>query len=103
MKKILLFIIFLGCTKLYAQQTRISGTITDSLTKQPINGASITVKGKIAGTITDSKGNYSLNTDRLKFPLILQISTVGYGNKEITVSSPGNSNNISLNPIGCSA
>jgi len=99
MKRLFLIIMFLSCAKLYAQQTRISGTITDSLTNQPINGASITVKGKIAGTITDSKGNYSLNAVHLKFPLILQVSTVGYGNKEITVSSPGNSNNISLKQL----
>ena len=99
MKKILLIILLLGCAKLYAQQARITGTITDSLSNSPINGAGITVKGKIAGTITDAKGNYSLNTDKLKFPIVLQITNVGYAIKEVTVNSPGQTVNISLKQI----
>ncbi|MGZ3874089.1 MAG: TonB-dependent receptor [Mucilaginibacter sp.] len=99
MKKLFLIIILFSCVKLYAQQVRISGTITDSLTNQPVNGASITVKGKIAGTITDSKGTYSINAGHLKFPLVLQISNVGYANKEITVNSPGQTYNASLKQL----
>jgi len=96
MKKFILIILLLSCVKLYAQQKHISGTITDGATNQPINGASITVKGKIAGTITDSKGFYSINAEHLKFPVILQVSTVGYANFEITVNGPGDNNNGKL-------
>jgi len=99
MKKFFLIILLLSCVKLYAQQARITGTITDSLSKTPINGASITVKGKIAGTITDAKGNYSLNADKLKFPIVLQITNVGYANKEVTVTAAGQTVNIPLKQI----
>ncbi|ASU34898.1 TonB-dependent receptor [Mucilaginibacter xinganensis] len=99
MKKLFLIILLLSCAKIYAQQVRISGTITDTLSNQPINGASITVKGKIAGTITDSRGHYTLNADHLKFPVTLEITTVGYGNKEIIVNSATGNNNVSLKQL----
>jgi hypothetical protein len=38
-------------------QTKITGTVTDA-NNQPIPGANIVLKGKIAGTITDDDGNF---------------------------------------------
>lgn len=99
MKKLLLILLLLSCVKLYAQQARITGTVTDSLSNTPVNGASITVKGKIAGTITDAKGNFSLSADQLKFPIVLQITNVGYADKLVTVNSAGQSVSISLKQI----
>lgn len=99
MKKLLLILLLLSCVKLYAQQIRVTGTVTDSLSNTPISGASITVKGKIAGTITDAKGNFSLNADQLKFPVVLQITNVGYADKLVTVNSAGHSVSVSLKQI----
>ncbi|MEJ7671819.1 MAG: carboxypeptidase-like regulatory domain-containing protein [Chitinophagaceae bacterium] len=47
-----------------------------------LSSASITVRGSGAGTFTDDKGNFTLNTTQ-NYPVTLIISSVGY---EITGS-----------------
>ena len=57
----------------------------------PLPGVNVIVKGTSLGSSTDFNGNFSLNvTD---FPVILEISSVGYENKEVMVS---NSTQISI-------
>ncbi|MXV52991.1 TonB-dependent receptor [Pedobacter sp. HMF7647] len=97
MKRILLIIILFSSLGLYAQQAKISGTASDSLTAKPLSGASIKVKGKTNGTTTDAQGNFSLNIANLKFPLLLSVSSVGYENKEILVNNAGEAVRITLN------
>ena len=67
-----------------AQQTRLSGVITDPETQQPLVGVSVAVKGKIAGTVTDNKGKFELNT---AIPATLVISMIGYERQEINVQN----------------
>ena len=66
MKKLLLaiFILFPCCwsSKLFAQQTNISGSVADVDTKAAIVGASIIVKGKLTGTTSGADGSFSLST-----------------------------------------
>ncbi len=90
MKKLLLILnlYFITLTLVFAQ-TKITGAITDSENNEPIVGANIIIKGKLTGTITDSKGFFELNT-ALKLPLTLQISVIGYENKEVEVSTESN-------------
>src|SRR5688572_15327766 len=89
MKKFLLivFIIFPCCwsSRIFAQQAKISGNVTDSETKAAIIGASIVIKGKLTGTITDAGGNFALSTSTAP-PLTLVISVVGYQKQEVEVS-----------------
>lgn len=65
-------------------QTRVSGQVTDA-TGLPIPGASLKVKGKVTGTITDNKGNFSLTTNTPP-PFTLVVSTVGFSAQEINVA-----------------
>lgn len=65
----------------------MSGTITDSITKEPISNASITVKGKLSGTISNDKGVFSLNTSKFKFPITLTISSISHADKDIVITS----------------
>src|SRR4030066_50831 len=58
------------------QQVRISGTITDSNTGEPLAGVNIVAVGTITGTNTDANGKYSLNVANLSGTL--QISFIGY-------------------------
>jgi iron complex outermembrane receptor protein len=88
-KKLLFIILLLSSINLFAQESKITGTLTDAATGQPVVGASITVKGKLTGTITDSKGNYSLNLNKIKPPFTLIISAVGYEPVENSVTSTG--------------
>jgi outer membrane receptor protein involved in Fe transport len=87
MKKLLFIILLLSSIKLFAQDTKLTGTITDATTGMPVVGASIAVKDKLTGTITDSKGNYSLTINKIKLPFTLIISAVGYEQQESPVTT----------------
>ncbi|WP_266362737.1 carboxypeptidase-like regulatory domain-containing protein [Tellurirhabdus rosea] len=76
-------------------QTRISGRITDGETKEGLAGVSIVIKGKLAGTITDTKGNFSLTTTTPP-PLVIVISSVGYQTHEENVTSANATVNVTL-------
>ncbi len=95
MRKLLLVVLlhfsFLG----YSQDIRLKGTITDKETKVPIAGASIALKGKLTGTISDANGNFSLNIFS-KPPLVLVISSVGFQKQEIEINDASQSLSIGL-------
>lgn len=80
-KKIKIFIILilhLFVIGLHAsgQVTKIMGTVRDSMTKEPIPFVNIVVKGTLLGTLTDFKGQYSLE---FKVPAdSLRASLLGY-------------------------
>jgi iron complex outermembrane recepter protein len=66
-------------------QTKISGKVSDGATKETLIGVSVAVRGKVIGTITDSKGNFSLSTST-PTPFTIAVSSVGYKTQEITVT-----------------
>ncbi len=65
-------------------QTKLAGRITDAA-GLPIPGASLSIKGKVAGTITDGKGNFSLSTNTPP-PFTLLVTSVGFKGQEINVT-----------------
>src|SRR6188768_217423 len=99
MKRILstIFILFLFTPAVWAQNITITGTITDADTKSPIAGANITVKGKLAGAITNSEGKFQLITNS-SLPLKLIVSFIGYQKQEIEVTNDGQDLSINLSP-----
>nr|MCU0338300.1 TonB-dependent receptor [Spirosomataceae bacterium] len=74
----------LSATALLAQ-TKIAGTVTDAATKDGLVGISVQVKGKVIGTISDVKGNFSLTTST-PTPFTLLVTSVGYETQEIQVT-----------------
>ena len=98
MKKLLLIGILLSSLQLFAQQTKITGTITDAATNEPVSGASITVKEKLIGTVTDAKGNYSLTVSKIKMPFTIVVSSVTHEEKEVQVNNTNEAISISLSP-----
>ncbi len=66
------------------QQVRISGTITDSNTGEPLAGVNIVVEGTTIGTSTDINGKYSLNVPNLTGTL--QMTYIGYVTQKISIS-----------------
>jgi outer membrane receptor protein involved in Fe transport len=68
-----------------AQTVTISGSIRNESTKDGVPAASVVVKGTSQGTFTNSNGEFSLKVAKL--PVVLVISSIGYENQEITVSS----------------
>lgn len=94
-KKCLLGICCLLITQLSFAQTKVSGTITDATTKEPLIGVSVQVKGKVVGTITNTKGEFSFNVSTPP-PFTLLISSVGYESQEMNVSGNSASINVAL-------
>lgn len=62
--------------------SRLYGKVLDSLTRQPIPGAVVRIKGVTHQVITDDKGNFVFITGQ-KFPYTLVISYIGYNSSEI--------------------
>src|SRR3990172_11920676 len=96
MKRILIFLLIIVSVPTYGQGTVLKGTILDSETNEPVIGASIAVKGKLAGTTTDSGGGFTLTTSE-ELPLTLVISSIGFQKHEIEVTDDSKALFVGLN------
>ncbi len=77
------------------QQLVVSGTVTDSETREAMPGVNIVVKSTTIGTITDINGKYSISVPDASSTLVF--SFVGYRNMEAPVAGK-TMLNISLEP-----
>lgn len=82
-----MLLIFLFTSIIAQAQTRISGKITDSETKEPVFGASIQVKGTSKGAVSDEKGAFSIDAAPGS---ILLISSTEYEKIEYKVGAETN-------------
>ena len=64
-------------------QTQIAGHVTDGTSNEPLIGASVSVPGTSAGTITDLEGNFKFAMPEGK--IIIQVSMVGYKTQVVNV------------------
>jgi outer membrane receptor protein involved in Fe transport len=92
----ILFLLSFFVSSAFAQNIILSGNVKNSKTKEIIPSVSIEIKGTDAGTFSDDKGNFRINTNR-SLPLTLIFSSIGYDPQEITVSDAHNIN-VELNP-----
>ena len=76
-------------------QTEIAGKVTDEAKRDELAGISIAVKGKVIGTITDQKGNFSLSTST-PTPFTIAVSGVGFQTQEFVISRSRRDLNVSL-------
>lgn len=81
---LLLMAIVLSISHVWAQERTITGKITDDK-GAPIPGASIVVKGLNIGTSSAADGSFSIKIPSTAKALI--ISSIGLGEKEITIGS----------------
>jgi outer membrane receptor protein involved in Fe transport len=95
MRKLFTLIALIVPFFLQAQNFTVKGTVTDLDTKEPLVGVSIAIKDKLTGTITDSRGNFTLITT-VNPPFNLLVSSIGYEKQEITVDAAGTVLDISL-------
>ncbi|HEY0068242.1 MAG TPA: carboxypeptidase-like regulatory domain-containing protein, partial [Flavisolibacter sp.] len=77
-------------------QTTVSGTVRNSLTGEGIASVSVSVKGGTQGTTTDATGNFRLSVANL--PATLVISSIGFEQQEVIVSSASAAVEVSLVP-----
>ncbi|RYF37651.1 MAG: TonB-dependent receptor, partial [Chitinophagaceae bacterium] len=87
------FTIFFSAT---AQESRLNGTVSDSTNNEPVASASITVKGKTNGTISNDKGLFSLNISKLRTPFTIIVSSASHADKEILINSTSGSISVTL-------
>lgn len=62
MKKLLFLMLLLSLSVIgaFAQSRQVSGVLTSSDTKAPVEGATVTVKGTTTSAVTDAQGRFSL-------------------------------------------
>ncbi len=87
---LLLFLAIAFAFEASAQDTQLSGKITDARDGSTLPGATVLVKGTTTGTLSDIDGNYSI---KVKTGATLVFSFVGYLPQEIVVT---NQKNISI-------
>jgi iron complex outermembrane receptor protein len=93
----ILILLFSG-SSIFAQDNTIievSGKVTDQEKQLPLPDVSIQVKGTVAGTVTNSTGNFVLRT-KTKLPFTLVFSSVGFQQQELEVKSLGSSLQVAL-------
>ncbi|WP_025142021.1 SusC/RagA family TonB-linked outer membrane protein [Pedobacter jeongneungensis] len=90
---ILLFTVLTVPLKIFAQvepppliNSKLAGTVIDSLTKEPLPGVVVRIKGVTHVVSTDGDGKFVFVTGQ-KLPYTLILSSVGYETKEIVVST----------------
>jgi outer membrane receptor protein involved in Fe transport len=88
-KALLLNAFVIALFSAYSQQEssliEITGRVASQETKEPLPNVSVNIKGTVAGTITNSTGNFKLRT-RLKFPFKLIFSSIGFEQQEYEIT-----------------
>jgi len=85
MRFLIIMVIILTQSFVFAQVRTITGNVTDKQTKETLPGATILIKGTTSGTSTDIDGKFSISVS--SNDAVLVISFVGYEPSEITVGS----------------
>lgn len=67
-------------------QSKLEGIVVDAVTKDPVIGASVNIKGTTHGVQTDFDGKFYFQTGQ-KFPYSLVVSYMGYKQTEVVVNS----------------
>lgn len=70
---------------LWAQNITISGRVTDHETDEPLSFASVSIKGKPVGTISNEQGEFDFHFPAEYRNEILVVSMLGYLNYEVPV------------------
>ena len=94
MKRIVFLIPVLLLSTYLLSQTTISGTITDHK-KQPVAGASVTIKDSYDGATTDSLGRFSFTTFE-KGTQTLVVTNIGFVSEEQTISLAGEAMTLNI-------
>lgn len=94
MRRTLMLMAFamLSCLCSIAQTRQITGKILDQ-NNQPVDGASVVIKGTSTGTAADAQGNFKINA---KTGDVLVFSATNFSRREVTVTPSTSTINVSL-------
>lgn len=90
MSGVIVLALLVVTTQLSFGQNKVTGNINDE-NGDPMQGATVQIKGTSDGSGTDAKGRYSLISSQA-FPWTISVSYVGYITKEFTVTKAGKFN-----------
>ncbi|MFZ9661369.1 MAG: carboxypeptidase-like regulatory domain-containing protein, partial [Chitinophagaceae bacterium] len=85
MRHLLALAIFMFTIAGHAQSFRVTGRVLDSITQQPLQGASVFCQNTTSGTVTNSNGEFNLNLKDGGYDLIISYS--GYTTEIKRISS----------------
>jgi TonB-dependent starch-binding outer membrane protein SusC len=94
---ILCTFLLLQSTSVFAQGFKVTGKVTSKSDNQPLEAATVTVKGTTTATITDKKGLFTINVPQAG--AVLVISYMGMNIEEVVVNQQGDVN-VSLTENG---
>lgn len=89
-------------TILAQQSITITGNVKSSANSEVIPAVSVLIKGRSTGAFTDDRGNFRLTTNA-SLPLTLVFSSVGFSDKEVSVSNAGSAISVTLDPANALA
>ncbi len=75
--------VFVYSTNVFAQDRRITGTVTSGT--DPVPGANVVIKGTAIGTATDANGAFTLTLRGAAD--VITVSAIGYRSKDVTIGS----------------
>lgn len=79
----ILFLVLMAFSSVQAQEVVLTGKVT-GVNGEPLQGASVVVKGSNTGTTTDATGNFSIRVPNAN--AVLEVSYVGLATQEIPVN-----------------
>lgn len=91
----LLFVLAAFCVNAQDHSRKLTGVVKDDGNKSGLAAATVKVKNRKTTTITDADGKFSLTIP--SGPVVLEISSVGYAAREVTVDE--NSDNVAVSLI----
>jgi iron complex outermembrane recepter protein len=94
----LLFLFIMMHTSSYAQQVsliEITGQVIDQQNNLPLQGVSVSIKGTVAGTLSNEQGSFTLRT-KTKIPFILVFSSVGFKEQEFEINNLGSKLQVAM-------
>jgi len=65
------------------QQQKLTGTVTDGTTGEPVIGANVTIEGTTLGVVTDANGKFSM--DIPKANAVVLVTYLGYNSDRVSV------------------
>ncbi len=96
MRRILILTMcFLAYVSAFAQTRQLNGVVVDAKSNSGIISATVKVKGQSTTTTTDADGKFSITVPAGR--VVLEVSSIGFANREVTVEANSNTVTIQLN------
>lgn len=80
-----------------AQNVRITGKVTDAVSKEKMSGVLVLIKGQEHRAVTNENGAFVLKNDQ-PLPIVIRVSMLGYESEEFIIKKISEEINLALTP-----